>query len=126
MLSISHTVGRQKGHQDQPRTNGRHRPVARPTALANEAQQTRDRERQKDEVLYYYSDEFQHLATADFPVRNHFHVSKADRDRKLVEAMGQRVRSYALIVSVAVLSIAAVLATGAVAAADRAEIARRV
>ena len=75
---------------------------------------------------YLFSDEFGALPTAAFPVRNHFHVSKADRDRKLVEAMGQRVRSYALIVSVAVLSIAAVVATGAVAAAERAEIARRV
>lgn len=75
---------------------------------------------------FLYSDEFGQLPTAEFPVKNHFHVSKADRDRDFIEVLGQRTRAYMMIAAVAIISITAVLGAGAFVALDRAEAARRV
>lgn len=74
---------------------------------------------------YLFSDEFGKLPTAEFPVRKHFHVSKADNDRKLADAFSATIVAFSLAASISILTLAAMLGVSAVVAMERAEMIER-
>lgn len=67
----------------------------------------------------FYADEFQSLEISAFPVQHHFHLSKRDTDRKLVDALGKNIALYALLVALTVLSGAAVVGSAALVATEQ-------